>query len=389
MGEWCSLPLDGLSEWSAGNYGDVPVDAGATTTTVPRPHFSPQVEKYRAQAEQDLGNPSEVDAYLKSLEGGATHEPAPNERERQRRLRIQSQQEADTQAILAQEATNRPPAPVKSLINDSGGVEGNYGPFDTTQGADYVDAPTGSLRAKLEAQRQGKDQLGNAALALATGLPIIGAGPISGPLGVIGGTIGQSVDEKLGLPQVNVPLLGKVGPATLAGGLLGGIGDSGEGIAGGTVRNPVAKARLRVVQPGETPAGAMGITGKTPNWSQIVEQARASGMTDAEINSAFPGAIDAAAGINTGLQTEARTNIEQIAKGAAARRNYNKNYQDYFDNLKGQGFSDGEAADGATTLAAEDARRAAAQAPEVLPGQKPNVPYSEQTASELQQAQEP
>lgn len=396
MSEWSSLPLDGLSEWQAGNYGDVPVDAGAVAT-LPRPHFSPEVEKYRAQAEQDLGNPADVDAYLKSLEGGNT--PAPNERERQRRLRIQSQQEADTQAVLAQEATNRP-APVKSLINESGGVEGNYGPFDARQGSDYVDAPTGSLRAQLEAQRQGKDQLSNAALAGAVALPIIGAGPIAGPLGVVGGEVGQSVDEKLGLPRVKVPVLGEVGPATLAGGLLGGVGESvlaptalrttaNEGLttaAGNTARNVVRPPRLRLVQPGETPGGLSIIGRNQADPQAFLDKARGMGLSDDQIREAFPGVIEAAAGIDIGVQQRARIDLEQTAKAAAARRTYTRVFQEYKDAALKEGYSDSEAEQIATGLASKDARNAAGAAPEALPAQRPNVPYSEEAAAQMAEA---
>lgn len=281
--------------------------------------------------------------------------------------------------------------------------DASFGPFDARQGQEFVDAPmvngnpnlhdfgggtTG--RGNLEAGRQGKDKLGNAALAGATALPIIGAGPIAGPLGVVGGGVGQSIDESLGLPQVNVPVLGKVGPATLAGGALAGLAEGGgTGLADSTVRNPVIKPNLRVVQPNERPPGALNIVGKNnPDPKDFLEKARAMGMTDDEIRSSFPGAIEAASGIDTGVQQTARTNLEQTAKGAAAKRTYERVYKEHYDALIEQGYNPGEAESIATGLASRDARQAAAQAPENLPKQRENVPYSEETATEMQKAQE-
>lgn len=119
-----------------------------------------------------------------------------------------------------------PPAPETAApgINASGGFgNGAYGPFNATQGADYVDAPTGTLRAQLEAQRQGDSQYGNAALALAVGLPVIASGPIAGPLGVIGSEAGNWVDRQIGAPEI--PIVG--GPFGLLGGAIGGGADLG------------------------------------------------------------------------------------------------------------------------------------------------------------------
>lgn len=271
---------------------------------------------------------------------------------------------------------------------ETGGVDQPYGPRDTTYGQDFIDAPSGSPRAALEDVRQGKDQLGNAALAGATALPLIGAGPISAAAGVIGGEVGQYVDEKLGLPQVNLPILGKVGPATLAGGLLGGIGDSGEGIAGGTVRNPTVRPNLRVIQPGERP-GMLSVVGKNqPDPVDFIRRAREIGMSDEEIRQAFPGALEKAGGIDVGPQRTARLDTEQAAKGAAAKRTYERIFAQHVEDLKAEGYSDAEAKQIATGLASREARRAAGAAPEVLPEQKPNVLATDETRTAMQEAQD-
>lgn len=162
-------------------------------------------------------------------------------------------------------------------------------------------------------------------------------------------------------------------------------------VEGAETAGEVARARpnLRVVQPGETPAGAMGITGGgKPDPAAFVQRARAMGMTDAEIRESFPGALEAAGGIDTGPQVTARTDVEQAAKGAAAKRTYNRVYQEYYDNLKSQGYNDAEAKQIATGLASKDARSAAAQAPEALPEQKPNVLATDETRQSMQEAQD-
>jgi hypothetical protein len=62
---------------------------------------------------------------------------------------------------------------------ETGGLAGGkYGPFDTRTGSDYVDAPTDSPRARLEAQRQG--QAANRELLGATAMA--GAGLAFGPV---------------------------------------------------------------------------------------------------------------------------------------------------------------------------------------------------------------
>ncbi len=285
----------------------------------------------------------------------------------------------------------------------TGGVfDGSYGPFDERQGQEFIDAPTGSPRAKLEASRQGQNRLGNAALALGTALPMIGAGPVATAIGAGGQIVGEAADKRLGLDEsLNLPVLGKTGPLALVGGALGG--SKGEDLLNPTSVashvNPVGaagrpwttqvKPNLSVVQPGETPPGAMGITGKgKPDPVDFIQKARALGMSDEEIRSAFPGALEAAGGIDTAPQVAARTTQEQVAKGAAAERTYKRVFQQYVDDLKAEGYSDAEAKQIATGLSSREARRAAGKAPENLPEQKPNVLADEATRSEMQRASE-
>ncbi len=132
--------------------------------------------------------------------------------------------------------------PFSPVNPDTGGVNAPYGPLDTTTGQNYIDAPTGSLRAQLEAQRQGDSQYGPAAMALATALPIIASGPVAGPLGVIGNEAGNWADEQLNLPQI--PILG--GPLGILGGAIGGGADPGAiaRVGGSALENiPVQGAR--------------------------------------------------------------------------------------------------------------------------------------------------
>lgn len=284
---------------------------------------------------------------------------------------------------------------------ETGGVDQPYGPRDTTYGQDYIDAPSGSPRAALEDIRQGKDQLGNAALALGTALPIIGAGPVAGPLGVVGGEVGHSIDEKLGLPQANLPIIGKVGPAMLAGAYLGSKGETAlsptaigtaanEGLttAAGRSWTNAVKPNLRVVQPGERP-GMLNVVGKNqPDPADFIRRAREMGMSDEEIRQAFPGALEAAGGIDTAPQVAARTQLEQNAKGAAAKRTYERIFAQHEEDLKAEGYSDAEAKQIATGLASREARRAAGAASEALPEQKPNVLATDETRTAMQEAQD-
>lgn len=78
-----------------------------------------------------------------------------------------------------------------SAVNPAtGGVDAQYGP--TMQGENYVDAPTGTLRAQLEAKRQGKDYLASNALpALVGGLTAGVGAPLlaADAAGVVGASV--------------------------------------------------------------------------------------------------------------------------------------------------------------------------------------------------------
>lgn len=181
----------------------MPVDAGATPP--PRPHFSPEVEKYRTQAEQDLGNPADVDAYLKSLEGG--NEPAPNERERQRRLRIQSQQQADTQAVLA---TQTAPLSLAEKLQRTASPLSAYGTIADA----LTPAPVGSA---LEAI---KNQTGEGIGTFLSGVtpPSIGPGgtPVRNPTAMAAGQEVAGAVVPQTLPDLALTVAPFAGKATEA-----------------------------------------------------------------------------------------------------------------------------------------------------------------------------
>lgn len=163
----------------------------------------------------------------------------------------------------------------------------------------------------------------------------------------------------------------------------------GGGAAEGAVTG-AARPKLRVVQPGETPPGAMGIAGgpKKPDPAEFIRKAREMGLSDEEIRTSFPGMLEAEAGIDTGIQTTARTNMEQAAKASAAERTYKRIYDQHYQDLLAEGYSEGEAKQIATGLSSREARRAAAQAPEALPEQKPNILATDETRQAMQQARE-
>lgn len=156
-------------------------------------------------------------------------------------------------------------------------------------------------------------------------------------------------------------------------------------------RGAVEASALRGLEP--RPSNVLDFPGGRPLISQVrtpsiagasdeslslaqkqYQQLRAAGYTDDQIAQTFgQQAVDAGkGGIDTTAQTTARIQVEQDAKGAAAKRVWNKAFDVTHD----------------VDFANSEARKAAAKAPEALPEQKPNVLATDETRQAMQNAME-
>lgn len=294
----------------------------------------------------------------------------------------------DTQGLPAIESAPLPNTPNLRGINpNQGGFrDEQYNPANVEPGANAntlgpVAAAANWATSSIPALETAKDQLGTGLDKLGAnnliGLPSIkmgGGGAISTDGAAL--PIGETIAEQFPTTPLGVGLT----TAPFAGDIKAGAEAAGARVA----------PKLRLVTKDfipETTGFHAGIPTSGGNLQNEVKLAAArkqyqdliaQGFTDEQIAATFgQQAVDMGKnGIDTAAQNTARLDQEQAAKGAAASRTTNR--------LKAEQGIEGTAP---PEIQAE-AKRAAAQAPEKLPAQKPNVLATEETANEMAAARE-